>query len=402
MSITKKNAESLNVCYFQSGGPTAVINATFKGLYDAFKADRTKNKKFFVSRFGITGLLEDDLFEVTDDALPQLEYRPGSYWGSLRKKLPEDAKDPLAQKLMENIKKNNIRYIFVNGGNDSMNTAYRISCYAKAYDMDIKVIGVPKTIDNDLYGCDHTPGFGTAAKYVANCVIATSVDDKTYQKGRVNIIETMGRDSGFVAASAILASLKGEKPDYIFVPEVPFSIPEFLEKVSNCYKRKGRCLVVVSEGIRDKDGILIASDSSVVDSFNNVAVGGVGKYLSNLVAMEGIKTRGIELSVLNRASGFLPSVVDIKEAEEVSKRAYKAAKMGHSGVMIALGRKSNEPYEPDFTEIPLQKVTDRVVTLPTRYINKAGDNINPSFIKYVAPLIKGNAIPLEEDGLLKI
>jgi 6-phosphofructokinase 1 len=253
-----------------------------------------------------------------------------------------------------------------------------------------------------LFGCDHTPGFGTAAKYVANCVIATSIDDKTYQKGRVNIIETMGRDSGFVAASAILASLKGEQPDYIFVPEVPFSIDEFLKKVSDCYKKKGRCLVVVSEGIRDKDGVLIASDDSAVDSFNNAAVGGVGKYLSSLVAKAGIKTRGIELSVLNRASGFLPSMVDIKEAEEVSKRAYLAAKAGHSGVMIALGRKSNEPYEPDFTEIPLQNVSDQVVTLPTCYINETGDNINPSFIDYVAPLIKGNAIPLDEDGLLKI
>lgn len=401
MPTSKTKNEAINVCYFQSGGPTAVINATFKGLYDAFLADRIK-RRFFVSRYGLTGLLDDDLFEVTKDKVPPLEYRPGSYWGSLRKKLPEDSSSEIAKTLMENIRKNNIGILFVNGGNDSMNTAYRISCYAKDYHMNLKVIGIPKTIDNDLYGCDHTPGFGTAAKYVANAVLATSIDDKTYLKGRVNIIETMGRDSGFVAASAILASLKGEKPDYIFVPEVPFSIAQFLEKVKKTYAKKGRCLVVVSEGIRDKDGVLIATDSNAKDAFNHSQVGGVGKYLSSLVDMEGIKTRGIELSVLNRASSFTPSLVDIKEAEKVSQKAYLAAKRGHTGVMIALGRKKSNKYAPDFQEIPLQKVADKVVVLPKKYINKAGDNINPSYIDYVAPLIKGNAIPFDDDGLLTL
>ena len=401
MPTLKNKSEAVNVCYFQSGGPTAVINATFKGLYDAFLADR-KKRKFFVSRFGMTGLLEDKLEEVTEDNIPELEYRPGSYWGSLRKKLPEDSSSEIAKTLMENIKKNNIGLIFVNGGNDSMNTAYRISQYAIDYHMDIKVIGVPKTIDNDLYGCDHTPGFGTAAKYVANAVLATSIDDKTYMKGRVNIIETMGRDSGFVAASALLASLKGEKPDYIFVPEVPFSIHTFLEKVKKTYEKKGRCLVVVSEGIRDKDGVLIATDSSSKDAFNHTQVGGVGKYLSSLVEREGMKTRGIELSVLNRASSFAPCLVDIKEAEQVSRLAYKAACHGKTGIMIALCRKKGDKYEPDFKEIPLEKVADQVVTLPKKYINKAGDNINASYLDYVAPLIKGNAIPFDEDGLLKL
>ncbi len=398
---TSKTKSDKNVCYFQSGGPTAVINATFKGLFDAYLKDEEKGK-FFVSPYGLSGLLDDRLIEVKKDDLPELEFRPGSYWGSLRRKLPLDSQDPVARTLMENIRKNHIGYVFVNGGNDSMNTAYRISEYAKDYDMDIKVIGIPKTIDNDLYGCDHTPGFGTAAKFVANCVISTSIDDKTYDKGRVNIIETMGRDSGFVAASAILASLKGEKPDYIFVPEVPFSVSAFLEKVKATYEKKKRCLVVVSEGIRDDKGVLIASDSSVKDAFNNAAVGGVGKYLSALVANEGMKTRGIELSVLNRSSGFLPSLTDIHESEMVSNKAYQLAKKGYTGYMVSLGRKDGGKYAPKYGMIKLEEVSDRFVTLPKKYINKAGDNINPSYIDYVAPLIRGNAIAMDKDGLLKL
>ncbi len=400
MPTSKTNCEN-NVCYFQSGGPTAVINATFQGLFDAYLKDKEKGK-FFVSPYGLTGLLNDKLVEVKKEDLPFLDYRPGSYFGSLRRKLPLESTDPVARQLMKNIQKNKIRYLFVNGGNDSMNTAYRISMYAKDFGMDLKVIGIPKTIDNDLYGCDHTPGFGTAAKYVANAVIATSIDDKTYQKGRVNIIETMGRDSGFVAASAILASQRGQKPDYIFVPEVPFSVQDFLTKVKATYEKKGRCLVVVSEGIRDKDGVLIATDSGTKDAFNNVTVGGVGKYLAALLDKEGIKNRAIELSVLNRSSGFLPSLVDIKESKEVSLKAYEAAKKGETGIMIALGRKTSIKYAPKYTKIKLEEVSDKVVTLPKKYINKAMDNINPSYISFVAPLIKGNAIALDTDGLLKL
>lgn len=400
MTATKMNCDG-NVLYFQSGGPTSVINATFQGLFDAYLKDKNGGD-FYVSQFGLTGILEDKLVKVKEDSLPDMKFRPGSYFGSLRKKLPEDSKDPLAKTLMENLKKNNIRFVFVNGGNDSMNTAYRISRYAKDYDMELSVIGIPKTIDNDLYGCDHTPGFGSAAKYVANCTIATSVDDKTYAHGRVNVIETMGRDSGFLAASAVLASLKGEAPDYIFVPEVPFSMQEFLSKVKAIFEKKHRCLVVVSEGIRDKKGNLIASDASSKDSFNHTQVGGVAKYLSAILSEQGIKNRGIELSVLNRASGFLPSLTDIKEAMAVSRHAYQAAKKGHTGIMMALGRKKTLAYVPDYYEVPLEEVSDKVVTLPKKYINKAGDNITPSYIDYVLPLIKGNAIALDENGLLKI
>lgn len=397
ISKTKYN----NVLYFQSGGPTSVINATFKGLYDEYLKDKERGE-FFVSKYGISSLLNDDLTKIEENSLPKLEYRPGSYFGSLRMKLPLDSKDPIAIKIIENLKKNKIGYVFVNGGNDSMNTAYRLYCYAKENSLDLKVIGIPKTIDNDLYGCDHTPGFATAAKYVANMVIATSIDDKTYQKGRVNIIETMGRDSGFVAASAILASLKDQKPDYIFLPEVKFSTSLFLEKIKKTYQEKGRCLVVVSEGIRDGNGVLIATDSNSKDAFNNAQVGGVSKYLASLVSKEGIKTRAIELSVLNRASSFLPCLTDINEAMEVSSHAYIAAKEGKSGIMITLLREKGKEYKVKYGEIPLNEVNDKVVLLPKKYINDTFDNIDESYIDYVLPLIKGNAISLDELGLLDV
>ena len=389
-----------NILYFQSGGPTTVINATFLGLFEAY-LKKNNGEKFYVSRYGISSLIEDKLTLVKKDSFPALSYRPGSYWGSLRMKLPKDSKDPIVVKIMEVLKKRNIHYVFVNGGNDSMNTAYRLWQYAKEYAMDIQVMGVPKTVDNDLYGCDHTPGFGSAAKYVANAVLSIALDDKTYEKGRVNIVECMGRDSGFLTAAAVLTSLRGEKPDYIFVPEVPFDCDEFISKVKKTFEEKGRCLVVVSEGIKNKEGELIASDSVAKDSFNHPQVGGVCKYLAALLDEQGIKNRGIELSVIQRASGFIPSLTDVREAKRVAALAYQKAMKGKTGYMIAIQRKEGKQYHPYFTMVPLNQVADEVVYLPKKYINSTGDNINENYIDFVLPLIKGNANALDKDGLLK-
>ncbi len=399
MSTMKRT--STNLLYLQSGGPTAVINSSFAGLVKAFQKDKNHGH-FYYSHYGVKGLSEGKLVEVDLEKVPILSFRPGSYTGSLRKKLPSDSTDPFAEKILKTLIKYQIDVVFFNGGNDSMDSAATLASYVKERNLPIKVFGIPKTIDNDLTGCDHTPGFGTAAKFVANSTIAIGLDDLSYEKGRVNIIETMGRDSGFVTASAVLASLKGIKPDYIYVPEVPFSIPDFLAKCKATYSKKGHCLVVVSEGIRDKDGTLIATDSIAKDAFNNRQVGGVGKYLASLIAQEGIKTRGIELSLLNRASSFLPSLTDIKEAEGVASEAYRCYQKGLTGVMVTLGRKKEEKYAPLYGTIALEKAKDIARTLPKKYINKAGDNISASYIDYVLPLIQGNAIPLSNDGLLNI
>ena len=190
-----QNKAKKNVLYFQSGGPTAVINSSFMGLYHEVRKHQSLN--LLVSPYGISGLINNELHPVSKGEVPLLSFRPGAYWGSLRQKLPEDPSDPLAKQIVENLKSNNISYIFPNGGNDSMDTTYKLSKYIAANQLDIKVIGIPKTIDDDLPFTDHTPGFGSAAKYVANAIIAVSLDDKSYKKGKINIVEVMGRDSGF-------------------------------------------------------------------------------------------------------------------------------------------------------------------------------------------------------------
>lgn len=388
-----------NVLYFQSGGPTAVINSSFMGLYKEMKKHRNLN--LLVSPYGISGLINNELHPVAKGEVPILAYRPGSYWGSLRQKLPEDPNDPLAKQIVEHIISNNIAYVFPNGGNDSMDTTYKLSKYVEAAGIDVKVIGIPKTIDDDLPMTDHTPGFGSAAKFVANSVIAVSLDDKSYKKGKINIIEVMGRDSGFLTASAVLAGLRGQKPDYIYVPEVAFDVQEFVRKAEKTFDEKGRCLIVVSEGIRDKDGNLIAATGNV-DAFGNKIMGGAACYLSSLVIKDGYKSRGIELNVIQRAASFVPSYVDIHEAEMCGAHALKFALQGVKNSMVAMQREIGETYRINYVPISLDDVGGKIVTLPIKYINPEGDNILDSYLEYVAPLIRGNPNPFDEDGLVKL
>lgn len=393
-----KTSEKLkgNICYFQSGGPTAVINSSYKGLLDAYKKLNSK-KKFYVSQYGIDGLIKGKLLDVSDFDDSKLNTRPGSTCGSLRLKLKKD--DPNLDKIIKTIMKFDIRYLFANGGNDSMDTCYKLSLLMKEKGYDCIVIGIPKTVDNDLPITDHTPGYGSAAKYIANTIIEIAVDDLTYQKGRINIVECMGRDSGYLTASSSLASLRGVKPDYIYVPEVAFDLDKEVKKWEATYDKKGRCLVVVSEGIRDAKGSLISA-SKVADSFGNVQMGGVANYLSSIVTKDGYKSRGIELSIPQRAGSILLSKTDVKEAMEVGKYALTYALKGIDGVMVTIKRDSNSPYTISYGTCNLEEVGGKVTALPVKYINKNQDNITPSFIDYVKPLIQGEIVSMDEDGLL--
>lgn len=397
--IATKNEET-NILYFQSGGPTAVINSSFMGLYKEY-LKHSGMGKLYVSPYGIGGLLKNELHEVKKGEIPILKFRPGAYWGSLREKLPEDPNDPLAVTLIQNLLAHHIRYVFPNGGNDSMDTAHKIALYAKAQHADIQTVGIPKTIDNDLPFTDHTPGFGSAAKYVANSVIAISLDDKSYEKGKINIVEVMGRDAGFLTASSYLASLRGQTPDFIYVPEAAFDTKAFVEKAKRCYDEKGRCLVVVSEGIRDKEGKLISALERK-DSFGNIQMGGVSYYLSSLVSQEGYKSRAIELNVVQRASSFLPSGTDIKEAEMCGKMALRFARSGKSDVMVCIERVHKENYAVKYKAASLAEIDGKTASLPLRYLNTTQDNIRPEYLSYVEPLIQGNELPMDKDGLLKL
>ncbi len=393
-----KTSEKLkgNICYFQSGGPTAVINSSYKGLLDAYKKLNSK-KKFYISEFGIDGLIKGKLVDVSEYDSSKLNTRCGSVCGSLRLKLKEN--DANFDKIIKTLVKFDIHYLFANGGNDSMDTCYKLSCLMKERGYDCIVIGIPKTVDNDLPLTDHTPGYGSAAKYIANSIIEIAIDDMTYQKGRINIIECMGRDSGYLTAASSLASLRNVKPDYIYVPEVAFDLKNEIKKWEMTYNKKGRCLVVVSEGIRDENGTLISA-SKTADSFGNVQMGGVANYLSSLVTKDGYKSRGIELSIPQRAGSILLSKTDVKEAMEVGKKALALGIKGIDGVMVTIERKSDEPYEVSYSTCPLVDVGGKVTSLPVKYINKSHDNITPSFLDYVKPLIQGEILSIDEDGLL--
>lgn len=386
-----------NICYFQSGGPTAVINSSFKGLFDAYKSLKS-DKKFFVSRFGISGLLTGSLEDVSGENFEKLILTPGSFPGSLRKKLQEE--DPLLEDIVRTLKDYDIRYLFANGGNDSMDTCRKLSKAMKHLGYDCKVMGIPKTVDNDLPHTDHTPGFGSAAKYVANTVLAIAVDDASYEKGRINIIEVMGRDSGFLTASARLASLRGFEPDYIYVPEAPFDLAREKAKWEKTFDERKHCLVVVSEGIRDKDGVLLTAGNK--DAFGNAQMGGVCSFLASQLEKDGYRNRGIELSLPQRCASYLLSKTDVLEAQGVGATALFMALDGHDGEMVTIERLSSHPYEITYGCCTLEEATDSVVRLPLSYLNEARDNIDDGYLSYVLPLIQGEVPAMATDGLLDI
>lgn len=385
-----------NICYFQSGGPTAVINSSYKGLLDAYRRLQTK-KKFFVSPYGIDGLIKGKLIDVSSNDTSKLNFRPGSVCGSLRLKLTQD--DPNLDKIIKTIMKNDIRYLFPNGGNDSMDTCYKLSILMRESGYDCQVIGIPKTVDNDLPITDHTPGYGSAAKYIANTILEIAADDLTYQRSRINIIECMGRDSGYLTAASSLAALRNFRPDFIYVPEVSFFLTKEVRKWEETFDRKGHCLVVVSEGIRDNNGVLVSA-SKEADSFGNVQMGGVGSYLASIVSKDGYKSRAIELSIPQRAGSILLSKTDVKEAMEVGKAALGFALKGKDGVMVTIDRVSDDPYTVKYGTCPIDEVGGKTALLPMRFVNKSQDNITPSFLDYVKPLIKGEVKAIDEDGLL--
>lgn len=389
-----------NLCYLQSGGPTEVINSSFLGLYQTYK-EKLPKSKFYVSRFGIAGLLSGELEDISKKKLPSLLVRPGAYFGSLRKRLTDDVDSAEAKSIIATLKKYQIKFLFLNGGNDSMDSAYKIGLYLKASDYQCQIAGIPKTIDNDLANTDHTPGFASAAKFIANAVIGINIDDHSYDKGRINIVEAMGRDCGYLAASSYLANKKKFGPDYIYVPEVAFDVKDAINKAEATYKKTGHCLMVVSEGIRDKDGVFIASIQQK-DSFGHTQMGGVGLYLANLINQDGIKTRAIELSLMQRSGSFVSCKRDIDEAKGVGRNALLKMLKGKDQFMVSIKRVSNKPYKIIYDDCPLKGVAEIAISLPKKFISKSKDNITPSFMDYALPLIQGEEPDTFTDGLLNV
>lgn len=393
-----------NAIYGQSGGPTSVINSSAYGLIKEVKKHKTIIKNFYAMHFGIEGLLKEeiiDLAKYNEAELKKLLTTPGAAFGSNRFKLSDPISDKdKYERILEIFKKYNIRYFFYNGGNDSMDTIRKITNYLKSQNYEINSIGIPKTIDNDLVFNDHTPGYPSAAKFIANAVSEVYFDDASYLNGRVNIVEIMGRNTGWLTACSYLAKLNGAKVDYIYVPETPFNTEDFLNSIKATYSKNKHCLVCVSEGIRDEHGNLIANMSSQIDSFGHKQLGGVAVYLSKLVEETfGYKTRYIELSLLQRANSILSSEVDVKEAIKVGEIACRKALKGESNKMVTIKRISSDPYKVKYDLIDIGLIANKEKYLPLTYLNRHRNNIKSNFFSYAMPLITNKSSKNEENGL---
>ena len=393
----------VGACIFgQSGGPTAVINASAYGVIRT-ALDAEEITKVYGAANGIKGVLEDKLYvmdEEDPEELKLLLHTPSSALGSCRYKIADPEKDDKDYKrILEIFKKYNVRYFFYNGGNDSMDTCNKISRYMESVGYECRIMGVPKTIDNDLYGTDHCPGFGSAAKYIATSCMEINKDARVYDNGMVTIVEIMGRHAGWLAASAALATEFGSGPDLIYLPEVDFDMDKFLDDVQRLYDANGKVLVAVSEGIHYADGSFVSEAKiSATDGFGHAQLGGLAAMLAAIVkGRTGAKVRGIELSLLQRCGAHLASATDIEEARLAGETAVKQAVSGVTGKMIAFERETVDgKYHCKMTLLPLDKVANFEKKIPLSWLNEERNGLKHEFIDYVLPLIQGEPkLPLE-------
>ena len=399
-----------NVIVGQSGGPTAAINSSLAGVYRTAK-DRGA-KKVYGMLHGIQGLMEEkyiDLSEhITNDLDVELLKRtPAAYLGSCRYKLPEIHENrEVYEKIFEILDKLDIEAFIYIGGNDSMDTIKKLSDYAIVMGYPTRFIGCPKTIDNDLALTDHTPGYGSAAKYIGTSVKEIIRDSfcLEYNKGLVTIVEIMGRNAGWLTGAAALA--KGEDcmgPDLIYLPELTFDLDNFMERIKELLKRKTSVVVAVSEGIHLEDGRYVCelgANVDFVDAFGHKQLTGTATYLAQYVANEiGCKTRAIELSTLQRSASHCASRVDILEAFQVGGAAVKAADEGDNGKMVVLKRISDDPYQCSTEVKDVHKIANDEKLVPREWVNEDGTYVTDEFIAYVKPLIQGDVSPVMVDGI---
>lgn len=397
-----------NMIVGQSGGPTAVINGSLYGVVsEGFKHPEAIEHVYGMIN-GIEGFLNNQIMDIhpllKNGDLELIRTTPGSYLGSCRYKLPEDLNDPVYPELFQKFEDYNIGYFFYIGGNDSMDTVSKLSRYAAKIQSPIRVIGVPKTIDNDLVETDHTPGFGSAAKFVATTVREIAIDASVYDnKNSVTIVEIMGRHAGWLtAASALARKFEGDNPVLIYLPEVAFNQEEFLEKVKKALETTPNLVVCVSEGINDGNGTFIcefASDVGV-DTFGHKMLTGSGKYLENLIKEKlGVKVRSVELNVSQRCSSSCLSKTDLDEADHSGAFAVNAALNGETGKMISFVRANTSPYELSFSTADVNIICNQEKAVPLSWITKDGSDVTDEFIRYAVPLIQGSVDVPTENGL---
>lgn len=388
----------------QSGGPTSVINASLYGVINT-ALNNPAITKVYGAEHGIKGVLNDRLFDMGEEDSAELEkllYTPSSALGSCRYKIKDpDVDDTDYKRILEIFKKYDVRYFFYNGGNDSMDTCNKISKYMQRVGYECRVMGVPKTIDNDLFGTDHCPGFASAAKYIATSCMEVFLDCHVYDTGQICIVEIMGRNAGWLTAASALASVKGYGPDLIYLPEVPFNMDQFLADAERIYKETGYCMVAVSEGICYEDGTLV-SEAKVAanDGFGHAQLGGLAAMLSEVVKERtGAKVRGIELSLLQRCGAHLASQTDISESYASGEAAVNEAVSGVTDKMVGFKCTRDGGYKCEIDLLDLSDVANTEKKVPREWINAAGNGIEQPFIDYALPLIQGEPVLPKEDSL---
>ena len=389
----------------QSGGPTSVINASAYGVIRT-ALDNGSITKVYGAAHGIKGVLDDKLYDMGEEdayELSLLMNTPSSELGSCRYKMADPDKDDTDyRRILEIFKKYDVRYFFYNGGNDSMDTCDKVSRFMEKSGYECRVIGVPKTIDNDLYNTDHCPGFGSAAKYIATACAEVYKDAHVYDTDMIVIIEIMGRHAGWLAASSALASLVGCGPDLIYLPERDFDMDDFIARASAIYREKGNCIVAVSEGIHYADGSFVSeAKTSATDGFGHAQLGGLASLLSAVIKERtGAKVRGIELSLLQRCAAHIASKADVEEAFLAGKVAVESAVAGESGKMVAFKREcADGKYVCVPTLVPLTSVANFEKKVPLEWITEDGAGVKGEFIDYALPLIQGEPERPTENSL---
>ncbi len=382
-----------NILYLQSGGPTSVINSSLYGFI-SFALEDPEIDGIYGARFGIEGVLAGDfvnLREISREDLSLLRQTPDMYLGSSRKNLSPDLSSDEYQKILKSLEEKGIDAVFVNGGNDSMLTADRLYRFLKGSGSDIKVFGIPKTIDNDLCGFDHTLGFSSAALHLLSLTKCIAIDGMSYKKGKIQLVEAMGRDTGWLAASSDLLP-SPYHPDFILIPEYKFDEEEFYKRLEEVYLRKGHALVVLSEGVNP-------SASLEKDPFGHENLEGAANIWDKAIRKRlGHKTRTTILSSPMRSDPVLSSQIDIDEAVMAAKEAIMYFKKGLNGVVPAIVRESNSPYRSSFSTMPLDEVAGVVRYIPSEYLYDL-TRMSDSFREYMKPLLKRREILTDERGI---
>ena len=392
----------------QSGGPTSVINASAAGVF--LEALNQPNiTRVYGAAHGIRGILNEEFYDINVEDKKELELlktTPSSMIGSVRYKLkPLEVDDSEYKRLLEVFKKYNISYFFYNGGNDSMDTCNKVSKFFKDSGYECYCMGVPKTIDNDLWATDHCPGYASAAKYVATSFMELYYDATVYDTPMVAVVEVMGRNAGWLTAASALASYKNAGPDLIYLPEVAFDMDKFIKDAKAVYeKNHGKVLIAVSEGVKTADGTYVAelgAKNLAKDSFGHSQLGGTANVLANVLKEElGVKVRPIEFSLLQRCAQHLASKIDVEEAFNAGREAVKAAVSGITDYMIGFKRHmKGDKYTCEYVRIPLAEVANAEKKIPAEWIINDGTGLSMDYVNYALPLIQGDAKAPLEDGL---